>query len=191
MASKTPKETKTFWDKFTAPFMVLKIEPFYCFWIVGYCISFAGIAIDLLNGKISSSIETGMIISTCMAFIPPLFLEFLLSYISSNRQKSKEEYSAYKAWSMAICLSCLVVLFIFYVTAVKSSWIIQLLCFFFILFISFYSYLVTKMQIHDTLLNDFKDKSYFEVEKDTITTMAGKSRKLKKTNLGEGVDIKL
>ena len=47
------------------------------------------------------------------------------------------------------------------------------------------------MQIHDTLLNDFKDKSYSEIEKNTIKKMAGKSKKLKKTNLGEGVDIKL
>lgn len=85
MNSNTKK--KSWWEKVTAPFMVLKIEKFYLFWIVSYLISFA---------------------------------------------------------------------------------------------VSFYTYLVTKMQIYDTLLNDFKDNSYTELENEEIPTRNGISKKLKR-----------
>lgn len=189
MNSNTKK--KSWWEKVIAPFMVLKIEKFYLFWIVSYLISFAGVIVDIFNGNLSTSIHNGIIFSTCMAVIAPLFIEFLTDYISGNRQKSKEEYAVYKGWTMGLCFIGLILLFLFYVTKIKSSWIVQLICLIIAFVLSFYTYLVTKMQIHDTLLNDFKDKTYTEMENEEISMRNGNSKKLKKATLAEGVEIKL
>lgn len=191
MNFKIEEKQKTWWKKLTAPFMVLRIEKFYGFWIISYMISFAGIIIDLFNHDFSNSINNGMVFSTCMAVIAPLLIEFLSDYIAENRRKSKEEYSVYKGWTMATCVVVLILLFLFYGTEMKSSFIAQLVCFLLVFVISFYTYLVTKMQIHSTLLDDFKDQSYADAEKEALNSMEGSSKKLKRTTGAEGVDIKL
>lgn len=53
MKNKPTRESKTLWEKLTAPFRVLSVEKFYWFWVVSYFISFAGLLIDLLNHNFS------------------------------------------------------------------------------------------------------------------------------------------
>lgn len=187
----TKEEKRTLIEKLLAPFRVLKIEKFYWFWSISYLISFAGIIIDIFDGNISGVVENGMVFSTCMAVIAPLFIEFVSNYISSNRQKKKEEYTVYKGWTMGVCFVGFAILFLFYVTKMKSSWIAQLISFLSVFAISFYTYLVTKMQTHNVLLEDFKDKTYTELENEEIENMKGNSKKLKNASLTEGVSIKL
>lgn len=191
MKNKPTREPKTLWEKLTAPFRVLSVEKFYWFWVVSYFISFAGLLIDLLNHNFSNSINNGMVFSTCMAIFPPVFIEFISNYIYMNRKKSKEEYSIYKGWTMGICIVILILLFLFYVTEIKSSWIAQLICFVVVFFALFYTYLVTKMEVHNTVFEDFKDKPYLEAEKEVLSKTRSRAKKLKTTTTAEGVEIKL
>ena len=108
-----------------------------------------------------------------------------------NRKKSKEEYSIYKGWTMGICIVILILLFLFYVTEIKSSRIAQLICFVVVFFALFYTYLVTKMEVHDTVFEDFKDKPYLEAEKEVLSKTRSRAKKLKTTTTAEGVEIKL
>ncbi len=179
------------WEKVFAPLMTLKIEKFYWFWLLSFFISFAGIIIDLLNGDFETSINNGLVYSTCIAIIAPLFIEFLANYISDNHQKKKEEYSTYKAWSMAICIAALICLFLFYGTAVRNSFVLQIVCIIAIFIISFYTYLVTKMAIHSTLLEDYKDKPYYEMEKEVLKDTEEKSKELTSTTTDTGAEVKL
>ena len=185
------KKTKSLRKSVLAPFFVLKIEKFYLFWILSFFISFAGVIIDFLNKDGANIVKNGMIYSTCMAILSPLFIDFLTEYTSLNRQKAREEYSSYKAWSIGICLTMLVLLFLFYVTKMRSVLIVQIICLIIVFLISFYTYLVTKMQTHQELLKDFKDKSYLDVEKDILKSTAKKSKKIKSTVNADGVEIKL
>ena len=108
-----------------------------------------------------------------------------------NRKKSEEEYSIYKGWTMGICIVILILLFLFYVTEIKSSRIAQLICFVVVFFALFYTYLVTKMEVHDTVFEDFKDKPYLEAEKEVLSKTRSRAKKLKTTTTAEGVEIKL
>lgn len=191
MKKESPHTRLTLWNKLTAPFRVLTIEKFYLFWIVSYFISFAGLLIDMLNDNFSNSINEGMVFRTCLAIFPGVFIEFISNYIYVNRKKGKEKYSVYKGWTMGVCIVILIFLFLFYVTKIKSSWLAQLICFIVVFCVLFYTYLVTKMDMHDTLFEDFKDKPYLEVEKEAITKTKNKARKLKTTTVAEGVEVKL
>ena len=179
------------WEKVFAPLMTLKIEKLYWFWLLSFFISFAGIVIDLLNGDFKTSINNGIVYSTCIAIIAPLFIEFLANYISDNHQKKKEEYSTYKAWSMAICIAALICLFLFYGTAARNSFVLQIICIIAIFIISFYTYLVTKMAIHSTLLEDYKDKPYYGIEKEVLKDTEEKSKELTSTRTDTGAEVKL
>ena len=191
MSKNNNSEKPTFWGKIKAPFMVLKIEKFYLVWVASYIVAFLGIIIEWLNHNLSNSIENGMIYSTCMAVIAPLFIEFLSDYISKNRQKSKEEYSIYKGWTICACFIGLLLLFLFYVTDLKSSVVIQVISFFVVFLISFYTYLVTKMSLHKGLLVDYKDESYADKESKELKRIKGDSQRLKETTIKEGAKVKL
>ena len=143
------------------------------------------------NGDFKTSINNGIVYSTCIAIIAPLFIEFLANYISDNHQKKKEEYSTYKAWSMAICIAALICLFLFYGTAARNSFVLQIICIIAIFIISFYTYLVTKMAIHSTLLEDYKDKPYYEIEKEVLKDTEEKSKELTSTRTDTGAEVKL
>ena len=179
------------WKRVFAPLLTLKIEKFYWFWVLSFVISFAGIVVDLLNGDFETSVNNGIVYSTCIAIIAPLFIEFLANYISINHQKKKEEYSTYKAWSMAICIAMLIFLFLFYVTKARTSLVLQIACILIVFAVSFYTYLVTKMDIHRTLLEEYKDKSYLELENEIIKDTEEKSRKLTSTTTDSGTKVKL
>lgn len=128
---------------------------------------------------------------TLFAKVAPLFIEFLANYISVNHQKKKEEYSTYKAWSMAICIATLIFLFLFYVTKARTSLVLQISCILIVFAVSFYTYLVTKMDIHRTLLEEYKDKSYLELENEILKDTEEKSRKLTSTTTDSGTEVKL
>lgn len=191
MKSAVEKKAKTTWDIIIAPTQVLKVEKFYWFWIVSYLFSFIGILIDLFNGEISNGFQNGMIYNTCIAVILPLFIDFLSNYVSGNKQRTKEEFSAYKVWVMGLCLAMLVLLSLLYGTKMKSSLSAQIICFVLVFLLSFYTYLVTKMSCHSALMADYKDKPYYDVENEIITDTNKKSKKLKKTTIADGTEVKL
>lgn len=191
MRDKRDNHSPKWWERVFAPLMTLKIEKFYWFWVLSFVISFAGIVVDLLNGDFEASANNGIVYSTCIAIIAPLFIEFLANYISVNHQKKKEEYSTYKAWSMAICIATLIFLFLFYVTKARTSLVLQISCILIVFAVSFYTYLVTKMDIHRTLLEEYKDKSYLELENEILKDTEEKSRKLTSTTTDSGTEVKL
>ena len=91
MRDKRDNHSPKWWERVFAPLMTLKIEKFYWFCVLSFVISFAGIVVDLLNGDFEASANNGIVYSTCIAIIAPLFIEFLANYISVNHQKKKEE----------------------------------------------------------------------------------------------------
>ena len=148
MKSNAEAKNKFFEKGIFAPFRVLKVEKFYLFWIFSFIVSFSSIILDICNGVIASSISQGIFFSTCMAILAPLFFEFLVEYLSLHRKGKKEEYSTYKAWTMAFCFFVLLVLFFFYVTKVKSSLLAQVIVSVIVFVLSFYTYLVSKIRFY-------------------------------------------
>lgn len=185
------KEKKKFWESIFAPFRVLKIEKFYLFWLFSFIVSFSSIIIDLCNGEIGTSISQGIFFSTCMAILAPLFFEFLVEYLSLHRKGEKEEYSTYKAWTMAVCFFVLLIIFFFYVTNVKSSLTAQLIVSVVVFAISFYTYLVSKMGDHDRLLEKYKDRSYIDAENAELKRIRDDSKKPKPVTNEQGEVLKL
>lgn len=176
MKNNTESNKKYCERRFFAPFRALKIEKFYLFWIFSFVFSFSSIIIDLFNGVIEDSISQGAFFGTCMAIIAPLCFEFLVEYLSSHRKGKKEEYSTYKAWTMAFCFVALFVLFLFYVTKLKSSFLAQIIVSLIVFILSFYTYLVSKMGDHDHLLEKYKDKSYLDAENDELRKISKGSK---------------
>ncbi len=153
---KTEKPTK--WQRAVAPFSVLKVEKVYWFWLASYCISFAGIIIDLFNHNIKTSIENGMVFSTCIAVLAPLVLEFFINYIVKNRKEEKEQFSSYIGVTYCVCVLGILLNFLFYVTNLKSSIIVQGISFVCFLAVSFYAYLVTKMATWFFLKHNYRPR---------------------------------
>ena len=182
---------KFFERRIFAPFQVLKVEKIYLFWFVSFVLSFAGIIIDTFNGKILNSFLQGAFFSTGMAVLIPTCFEFLVEYQSLNRETKKEEYSTYKSWAIGLNLFALVLLFLFYITDLKSSIWIQSVSFFVILGLSFYTYLVTKMSRHSVLLEEYKTRPYIEMEKDALKKMTKDAKKLATVTNEEGGSFKV
>ena len=191
MKGNTEAKKKFFEKGIFAPFHVLKVEKFYLFWIFSFIVSFSSIILDICNGAIASSISQGIFFSTCMAILAPLFFEFLVEYLSLHRKGKKEEYSTYKAWTMAFCLLVLLILFFFYVTKVKSSLLAQVVVSIIVFVLSFYTYLVSKMGDHDRLLEKYKDKSYIDAENDELKRISEGSKNPQPIKNEQGEVMKL
>ena len=190
MGNEAIKEKPSTWQRAFAPFAVLKFEKVYWIWIASYIISFAGIIIDLINHTIKTSIENGMIFSTCIAVLAPLVFEFLTNYIVDNRKGEHEQFSVYKGVATFFCVLGMIVTFLFYGTDLRSSLTVQLICVVLFLAISFYLYLVTKMPTHARLLQDYADIPYNEIEKGNMSRLQDNSEKLEKTT-SDGIEVKL
>lgn len=178
--------------KVYAPLKLLKVEKFYGFWIFTYVISYMGIIFDLCNAEnnnFAESIKNGVIYSTSMAIVSPLFIEFLTGYLSKNRQNEKDEYSSYKAWSIGICLVVLISLFLFYASPLRSSCDWQVFCFIIVLLVSFYTYLVTKMSVHGTIMEEYKDVPYYVVENKLLNSTEAKAKEIKTTTTPDGNEV--
>lgn len=174
-----------------APFLILKIEKMYYSWIASFVISFMSIIVDLVNHSIENSFMQGAFYSTCIALLAPFLVEFFVDYTSSNRSKRVEKYTTYKGGALLLCFVVVILLCIFYATAAKSSRTIQIVFTILVGFLSMYLYLVSKMDIHPTLLTGYEDTTYAEAEQDLLKKMAAGAQTLTSVEISEGVEVKL
>lgn len=164
---KKNRKNKAF-PRILAPFLILKVEKMYFSWIASFIISFMSIIVDLVNCSIENSFMQGAFYSTCIALLAPFLVEFFVEYTSSNRSERTEKYTTYKGGALVVCFVVVMLLCIFYATAAKTNRIIQIVSTVLVGILSLYLYLVSKMDIHPTLLTNYKDISYVEAEQNAL-----------------------
>ena len=152
------KGRRSVWSNFTAPFKVLKIEKIYAAWLFILVISFAGCIVDLINGDICASLEKGILFSTCFAVVAPFLIEFAIDLLNKKRSRVSEHFWGYKAWMMILHVFTLFILFSAYMSNVKGNIIFQTIATAVVGFLSFYTYLVNKMEQHAGILTEYQDK---------------------------------
>lgn len=184
------KERKTF-PRILAPFLILKVEKMYFSWIASFIISFMSIIVDLVNCRIESSFRQGFFYSTCITLLAPFLVEFFVEYTASNRSQRKEKYTAYKGASLLVCFVVVFLLCVFYATAAKTNIWIQIAFTALVGILSFYLYLVSKMDAHPTLLTDYEDISYIEAEQKALNKMTKGAQNLTSVEVTEGMEVKL
>lgn len=187
---KRNRKNKTL-PRILAPFLILKVEKMYFSWIASFIISFMSIIVDLVNCSLENSFMQGAFYSTCIALLAPFLVEFFVEYTSSNRSKKKEQYTTYKGGALVVCFVVVILLCIFYATAAKTNRTIQIVSTVLVGVLSLYLYLVSKMDIHPTLLTNYKDISYIEAEQDALEKMTVGAQNLTSVKVAEGVEVKL
>lgn len=188
--SRRTSDNKAF-PRFLAPFLILKVEKIYYSWIASFVISFMSIIVDLVNGSVENSFIQGSFYSTCIALLAPFLVEFFVEYTSSNRSKRTEKYTTYRGASLVICFVIVFLLCVFYATTAKTNKLIQIISTIFVGFFSLYLYLVSKMEMHSTLLTDYKDISYIEAEQNELDKMTAVAQKLTSVKGTDGMEVKL
>ena len=187
---KRKKQNKKF-PRVLAPFLILKVEKMYYSWIASFVISFTSIIVDLINGNIENSIMQGAFYSTCIALLAPFFVEFLVEYRVSSRAQRTEKYTTYKSASLSVCFVVLLLLCVLYSTVAKTDRLIQIAFTVLVGFLSFYLYLVSKMDAHPTLLINYEDISYVEAEQNVLDQMTTEAQMLTSVEVAKGVEVKL
>lgn len=184
------RKAKSF-PRILAPFLILKVEKMYFSWIASFIISFMSIIVDLVNCSIENSFMQGAFYSTCIALLAPFLVEFFVEYTSISRSKRTEKYTTYKGASLVVCFVIVFLLCVFYATAAKTSRLIQIVSTVLVGVLSLYLYLVSKMDIHSTLLTGYKDISYVEAEQNVLEKMTIEAKKLTSVEVADGVEVKL
>lgn len=174
-----------------APFQILKVEKMYFSWIASFIISFMSIIVDLLNCSIESSFIQGAFYSTCIALLAPFLVEFFVEYTTGNRSQRKEKYTTYKGASLVVCFVAVFLLCVFYATAAKTNRLIQIVFMVLVGVLSFYLYLVSKMETHSILLTSYKDIPYAEAEQNMVNKMIAGAQNLTSVEMAEGMEVKL
>ena len=187
---KRNRKYETF-PRILAPFLILKVEKMYFSWIASFLISFMSIFVDLVNCSVEKSFMQGAFYSTCIAVLAPFLVEFFVEFTSNSRSNRVEKYTTYKGGSLVVCFVVVFLLCVFYSTAAKSNRIIQIISIIIVGVLSLYLYLVSKMDIHSTLLTNFKDISYVEAEQDLLNEMTIGAQNLTSVEVADGVDVKL
>lgn len=187
---KKNRKDKAF-PRILAPFLILKVEKMYFSWIASFIISFMSIIVDLVNCSVENSFMQGAFYSTCIALLAPFLVEFFVEYTSSNRSERAEKYTTYKGGALVVCFVVVILLCIFYATAAKTNRIIQIVSTVLVGIFSLYLYLVSKMDIHSTLLTNYKDISYVEAEQNALKKMTAGAQNLTSVEVSKGVEVKL
>lgn len=187
---KQNRKNKAF-PRILAPFLILKVEKMYFSWIASFIISFMSIIVDLVNCSVESSFLQGAFYSTCITLLAPFLVEFFVEYTSSNRANKTEKYTTYKGASLMVCFVVVFLLCVFYATAVKTNSTIQIVSTIFVAVLSLYLYLVSKMDIHSTLLTKYEDISYAEAEQNVLEQMTVDAQNLTSVEVDNGMEVKL
>lgn len=185
------KIIKGAWARFTAPFRVLKIEKIYAAWLFILIISFAGCIVDCFNGDILASLEKGILFSTCFAVVAPFLIEFAIDLLNKYRSKASEHFWGYKAWMMVLHVFTLFMLFIAYMSDIKGHILFQIIATAVVGFVSFYTYLVNKMEQHARILTEYQDKPYDEIERLELENMQRKAKEINSITGQNGNEVKL
>ncbi len=191
MLKKLRASAKTMLTSMIAPFMTLKVEKVYWLWLVILLISFIGSFVDICNGTFIENTKQGVLYSTNFAVLAPFLIDFLVAYSNLNRSKRKEEFSVYKVWTISSCFVMILFIFVLYSTAARSVIWPQIVCTLIVCCLSFYTYLVNKMDQHAQLLVDFKDTSYAEAESKLVTDMRKSAAALTVVTTKEGKEVGL
>lgn len=174
-----------------APFLLLKVEKMYYYWIVSFAISFLSIIVDLCNSSIENSFTQGAFYSTCIAVLAPFLVEFYVDYSAKFRSSKGDKYPFYKVASLGLCFIAVFWAFICYATPLKTNRVSQIILTVSVGILSFYSYLVSKMDMHPTLLKPYEEKSYAEAEKDILKGMEEKVQNTTSVQGNDGEEVKL
>ena len=110
---------------------------------------------------------------------------------SAVLREGTEKYTTYKSASLIVCFVIVFLLCVFYATAAKTSRLIQIVSTVLVGVLSLYLYLVSKMDIHSTLLTGYKDISYVEAEQNVLEKMTIEAKKLTSVEVADGVEVKL
>lgn len=179
------------WTRFTAPFRVLRIEKIYAAWLFILIISFAGCIVDCFNGEILFILEKGILFSTCFAVVAPFLIEFAIDFLNKYRSKATEHFGVYKAWMLILHVVTLFILFTAYMSDMKGNTVFQLVITCIVGFLSFYTYLVNKMEQHVSILSEYQDKPYAEVERIELENMQRKAKEISSITGLNGNEVKL
>lgn len=188
MCKKVIKDARS---RFWAPFRVLKIEKIYAAWLVILIISFTGCIVDWITGDILSSLNKGTLFSTCFAVVAPFLIEFAIGILNIYRSKSAEHFLGYKVWMLILHVITLVALMIVYLSDVKGNIPFQIIMTCIVCFLSFYTYLVNKMEQHIGILTDYQDKPYDEIERIERESMQQKAKEIDCITSRNGNEVKL
>lgn len=183
------KATDNKWQIF-APLKLLVTEQMYWYWLLILLISYVGIIINVLNGDFDTCFESRSFISTGITIIAPFCMEFEIQNVVRNRKGELSKFVGFQSAMRLICMAYLVFSGVFIGTDFGKNAILQVVfCVITVLF-SFYVYLVSKMDNHQTAMEMYSDKSYPD-ENINISRMNGEANSMKYIKADDGGDIEL
>lgn len=188
---KRSNESKSTKRKIIAPFELLKVEKIYWVWGVSFLISFASIIVDFLNSELPSAFEQGAFYATCLAVIAPYFLDFIVDYCQLSKMGKKENFSTYKSWTFVLSIGCVFFLIVFYITKCRTNSVLQVISTLIVAAVSFYTYLVYKMEAHPILMKQYEDIPYAVAENKSVNDLSRSAQKAKKYETESGEEVKL
>ena len=174
-----------------APFLLLKVEKMYYYWIASFAISFLSILYDLCSSNIENSFTQGAFYSTCIAVLAPFLVEFFIGYSAKFRSSKGDKYPFHKGASLGLCFIAILWAFLCYATPLKTNRVSQIILTVLVGILSFYLYLVSKMDMHPTLLKPYEEKSYAETEKDLVKGIQDKAQNITSVQGSDGKEVKL
>lgn len=174
-----------------APFLILKRECFYYFWLLfvvvfGLINIWIGLIID--KQEVINSFLTGHLYTFSIALCAPFFMILLQNFIISRSQRREVHFTRYKIACLLINLFW--ILFILFLCfEAKQSLILQILTSSLSIAFAFYMYCVNEMATHKGLLNEFEDSDYLKREEEDMKEIKSKKDKLDKIDEEGGIEL--
>ena len=167
-----------FKDKFFAPFLIVKREKLYIGWVI-YAIIFGLINLlgDILMGNISAFSEyitTGQFYTFSIALCSPLIVDMLLSIIVERKTTKKVHFLSYKIPTVLITFILTLIMAFLWVGDYKGKLLLQVFLTIISLFLAYYMFLVSHMQDHNDITEEYDDKEYLKTENQRLQEVQNK-----------------
>ena len=183
-----------FKEKLFAPFVIVKREKLYSGWII-YAVIFGMINIfaDLLMGSgtaFPEHVTTGQFYTFSIALCTPLLVDMLLSIIVERRSMGKVHFLSYKIVSVLIAFLLTIIMTFLWMGTYKDSLVSQIIFTIISLFLAYYMFLVSHMQNHSDITEEYDDKEYLETENKRLQEVQDKVEEVNKVDMkGDIVNI--
>lgn len=162
-----------------APFVIVKREKMYIGWII-YAVLFGLINFiaDLLMGNLENVFEyirTGQFYTFSIALISPFIIDILLSILVEWRSTKSVHFLKYKITCILITIVLMIIMTFLWLGDHKQFLGLQVVFTTISLTISYYMFLVSHMQEHAPVTQQYDDKEYLDCENERLESVQQKA----------------
>lgn len=154
---------KIFGKKVLCPFLVVRNEPIFLFWLVAtLIIAPLGSWIIFVNNpweKVLESFSNTLSLTLSLSLITPIILDFIFDSNVIPRLNKKVKFATHKSYLTTISVLLIIVLFCVLGIRQRENFVMNFVLAIVSIFISFYLYCVSKMALFRNL-DEFDSKPY-------------------------------